>query len=150
MTSHTICKCWRLHISNSLSRKIQNVQRAIIRYEYFKKIISVDACFARILTFLPLHSLKPKLFYVILPVCLPHRAFIFLVSDFILMTCQTAPYIPTLLLVQRHPAVTPASYPQVQAPIVNNPAFWERLGLETLGTDTLFFAFYYQQVCFSA
>lgn len=45
----------------------------------------------------------------------------------------------------RHPAVTPASYPQVQAPIVNNPAFWERLGLETLGTDTLFFAFYYQQ-----
>lgn len=45
----------------------------------------------------------------------------------------------------RHPAVTPASYPQVQAPIVNNPAFWERLGLDTVGTDTLFFAFYYQQ-----
>ncbi|KAK9290752.1 hypothetical protein L1049_008928 [Liquidambar formosana] len=45
----------------------------------------------------------------------------------------------------RHPAMTPASYPQVQAPIVNNPAFWERLGLDTLGTDTLFFAFYYQQ-----
>ncbi|XP_034693421.1 CCR4-NOT transcription complex subunit 3 isoform X2 [Vitis riparia] len=45
----------------------------------------------------------------------------------------------------RHPAVTPPSYPQVQAPIVNNPAFWERLGLDTFGTDTLFFAFYYQQ-----
>ncbi|KNA09208.1 hypothetical protein SOVF_155610 isoform A [Spinacia oleracea] len=44
----------------------------------------------------------------------------------------------------RHPAATPPSYPQVQAPIVNNPAFWERLGLDTLGTDTLFFAFYYQ------
>jgi len=47
---------------------------------------------------------------------------------------------------KRHPAVTPSSYPQVQAPIVNNPAFWERLGLEPFGTDTLFFAFYYQQV----
>ncbi|KAJ9695680.1 hypothetical protein PVL29_010917 [Vitis rotundifolia] len=45
----------------------------------------------------------------------------------------------------RHPVVTPPSYPQVQAPIVNNPAFWERLGLDTFGTDTLFFAFYYQQ-----
>ncbi|XP_057951363.1 uncharacterized protein LOC131146087 isoform X2 [Malania oleifera] len=45
----------------------------------------------------------------------------------------------------RHPAVTPPSYPQMQAPIVNSPAFWERLGLDTLGTDTLFFAFYYQQ-----
>ncbi|XP_059462361.1 uncharacterized protein LOC132191387 isoform X3 [Corylus avellana] len=45
----------------------------------------------------------------------------------------------------RHPAITPSSYPQVQAPIVNNPAFWERLGLEVNGTDTLFFAFYYQQ-----
>ncbi|KAG2686303.1 hypothetical protein I3843_09G000800 [Carya illinoinensis] len=45
----------------------------------------------------------------------------------------------------RHPAITPPSYPQVQAPIVNNPAFWERLGLEVNGTDTLFFAFYYQQ-----
>ncbi|KAL9237752.1 hypothetical protein vseg_012264 [Gypsophila vaccaria] len=43
-----------------------------------------------------------------------------------------------------HPAVTPSSYPQVQAPIVNNPAFWERMGHDTLGTDTLFFAFYYQ------
>ena len=51
-----------------------------------------------------------------------------------------------LFLLQRHPAVTPPSYPQVQAPIVNNPAFWERLGLDTFGTDTLFFAFYYQQV----
>ncbi|XP_043691353.1 CCR4-NOT transcription complex subunit 3 isoform X2 [Telopea speciosissima] len=47
--------------------------------------------------------------------------------------------------IPRHPAVTPLSYPQVQAPIVNNPAFWERLGIDTLGTDTLFFAFYYQQ-----
>ncbi|XP_011078765.1 general negative regulator of transcription subunit 3 isoform X1 [Sesamum indicum] len=45
----------------------------------------------------------------------------------------------------RHPAVTPLSYPQVQAPIVNNPAFWERLGADTYGTDTLFFSFYYQQ-----
>lgn len=44
----------------------------------------------------------------------------------------------------RHPAASPPSYPQVQAPIVNNPAFWERLGLDTVGTDTLFFAFYYQ------
>ncbi|KAG4401822.1 hypothetical protein GLYMA_02G071300v4 [Glycine max] len=31
------------------------------------------------------------------------------------------------------------------APIVNNPAFWERVGIEQYGTDTLFFAFYYQQ-----
>lgn len=45
----------------------------------------------------------------------------------------------------RHPTVTPASYPQTQAPIVNNPAFWERLGVDPLGTDTLFFSFYYQQ-----
>ncbi|KAL8147127.1 hypothetical protein AgCh_004733 [Apium graveolens] len=45
----------------------------------------------------------------------------------------------------RHPAVTPSSYPQVQAPIVNNPSFWERLGADNYGTDTLFFAFYYQQ-----
>ncbi|KAL6540411.1 hypothetical protein OROMI_024294 [Orobanche minor] len=45
----------------------------------------------------------------------------------------------------RHPTVTPPSYPQVQAPIVNNPAFWERLGADTYGTDTLFFSFYYQQ-----
>ncbi|KAG1331418.1 general negative regulator of transcription subunit 3 [Cocos nucifera] len=49
--------------------------------------------------------------------------------------------------VPRHPAVTPPSYPQTQAPIVDNPAFWERLGLDPMGTgtDTLFFAFYYQQ-----
>ncbi|KAK8531672.1 hypothetical protein V6N12_053137 [Hibiscus sabdariffa] len=47
----------------------------------------------------------------------------------------------------KHPTVTPASYPQVQAPIVNNPAFWERLSIDGYGTgtDTLFFAFYYQQ-----
>ncbi|XP_042033141.1 CCR4-NOT transcription complex subunit 3-like isoform X2 [Salvia splendens] len=45
----------------------------------------------------------------------------------------------------RHPAATPPSYPQVQAPMVNNPAFWERLGADTYGTDTLFFSFYYQQ-----
>ncbi|CAJ1793883.1 unnamed protein product [Sphenostylis stenocarpa] len=45
----------------------------------------------------------------------------------------------------KHPAITPPSYPQVQSPIVNNPAFWERVGLEPFGTDTLFFAFYYQQ-----
>ncbi|KAA8519055.1 hypothetical protein F0562_016171 [Nyssa sinensis] len=47
--------------------------------------------------------------------------------------------------IPRHPAVTPPSYPQVQAPIVNNPAFWERLGADNYGTDTLFFSFYYQQ-----
>ncbi|XP_064963906.1 general negative regulator of transcription subunit 3-like isoform X7 [Musa acuminata AAA Group] len=47
--------------------------------------------------------------------------------------------------VPRHPVVTPSSYPQTQAPIVDNPAFWERLGLDPLGTDALFFAFYYQQ-----
>ncbi|XWS58282.1 hypothetical protein CRYUN_Cryun08bG0020400 [Craigia yunnanensis] len=47
----------------------------------------------------------------------------------------------------KHPAATPASYPQVQAPIVNNPAFWERLSVDGYGTgtDTLFFSFYYQQ-----
>ncbi|KAL4591799.1 hypothetical protein LXL04_004771 [Taraxacum kok-saghyz] len=45
----------------------------------------------------------------------------------------------------RTPAVTPQFYPQVQAPIVNNPAFWERLGSDNIGTDTLFFAFYHQQ-----
>ncbi|XP_019453075.1 PREDICTED: CCR4-NOT transcription complex subunit 3-like isoform X2 [Lupinus angustifolius] len=45
----------------------------------------------------------------------------------------------------RYPTITPASYPQVQAPIVNNPGFWERVGLEPFGTDTLFFSFYYQQ-----
>nr|XP_009398515.1 PREDICTED: CCR4-NOT transcription complex subunit 3 isoform X1 [Musa acuminata subsp. malaccensis]XP_009398516.1 PREDICTED: CCR4-NOT transcription complex subunit 3 isoform X1 [Musa acuminata subsp. malaccensis]XP_018680720.1 PREDICTED: CCR4-NOT transcription complex subunit 3 isoform X1 [Musa acuminata subsp. malaccensis] len=47
--------------------------------------------------------------------------------------------------VPRHPAVTPASFPQMQAPIVDNPAFWERLSLDPLGTDALFFAFYHQQ-----
>ncbi|KAI9120885.1 hypothetical protein K1719_007918 [Acacia pycnantha] len=47
--------------------------------------------------------------------------------------------------VPRHPTMTPASYPQVQAPIVNNPAFWEGVGHQPFGTDTLFFAFYYQQ-----
>lgn len=47
--------------------------------------------------------------------------------------------------VPRHPAVTPPSYPQVQAPIVNNPVLWERFGSDAYGTDTLFFAFYYQQ-----
>ncbi|XP_038989823.1 CCR4-NOT transcription complex subunit 3-like isoform X2 [Phoenix dactylifera] len=47
--------------------------------------------------------------------------------------------------VPRHPAVTPPSYPQTQAPIIDNPAFWERLGFDPIGTDTLFFAFYYQQ-----
>ncbi|XP_038696214.1 general negative regulator of transcription subunit 3-like isoform X3 [Tripterygium wilfordii] len=45
----------------------------------------------------------------------------------------------------RHPVATPASYPQIQAPIVNNPAYWERLSMDSFGTDTLFFAFYYQQ-----
>ncbi|XP_061358288.1 uncharacterized protein LOC133302510 isoform X2 [Gastrolobium bilobum] len=45
----------------------------------------------------------------------------------------------------RNPTITPPSYPQVQAPTVYNPAFWERVGLEPFGTDTLFFAFYFQQ-----
>lgn len=47
----------------------------------------------------------------------------------------------------RRPAMPPSSYPQTQAPIVDNPAFWERLGLDNMGADTLFFSFYYQQVC---
>lgn len=47
---------------------------------------------------------------------------------------------------QKHPAATPASYPQTQSPTVSNPALWERLAYDSLGTDTLFFAFYYQQV----
>ncbi|KAH0937146.1 hypothetical protein HID58_004607 [Brassica napus] len=45
----------------------------------------------------------------------------------------------------RNPAITPQTFPQTQAPIVNNPLFWERLGSVAYGTDTLFFAFYYQQ-----
>ncbi|KAG5376644.1 hypothetical protein IGI04_041240 [Brassica rapa subsp. trilocularis] len=49
------------------------------------------------------------------------------------------PYTP------RNPAITPQTFPQTQAPIVNNPLFWERLGSDAYGTDTLFFAFYYQQ-----
>ncbi|XP_015690938.1 CCR4-NOT transcription complex subunit 3 isoform X2 [Oryza brachyantha] len=44
-----------------------------------------------------------------------------------------------------HPAVTPTSFPQIQAPVVSNPAFWERMGSDSLSTDMLFFAFYYQQ-----
>lgn len=40
----------------------------------------------------------------------------------------------------RHPALTPSSYPQAPAELIDNPAFWERLD-----TDVLFFAFYYQQ-----
>uniref|UniRef100_A0A7N1A6K0 CCR4-NOT transcription complex subunit 3 n=1 Tax=Kalanchoe fedtschenkoi TaxID=63787 RepID=A0A7N1A6K0_KALFE len=47
--------------------------------------------------------------------------------------------------IPKHPAATPASYPQAQAPILNNPAFWERYGVDNIGTDTLFFAFYFQQ-----
>ncbi|MQM04678.1 hypothetical protein Taro_037480 [Colocasia esculenta] len=46
--------------------------------------------------------------------------------------------------IPRKPAVTPSSYPQTQAPIIDNPAFWDRLGSENM-TDILFFAFYYQQ-----
>ncbi|KAF0923738.1 hypothetical protein E2562_006706 [Oryza meyeriana var. granulata] len=45
----------------------------------------------------------------------------------------------------KHPAVTPASFPQIQAPVLSNPAFWERMGSDALSTDMLFFAFYYQQ-----
>ncbi|CAK7341369.1 unnamed protein product [Dovyalis caffra] len=47
--------------------------------------------------------------------------------------------------IPRHPAATPPSYPQVQTPTASNPAFWERLSMDSYGTDTLFFAFYYQQ-----
>uniref|UniRef100_A0A0D9VX03 NOT2/NOT3/NOT5 C-terminal domain-containing protein n=1 Tax=Leersia perrieri TaxID=77586 RepID=A0A0D9VX03_9ORYZ len=47
--------------------------------------------------------------------------------------------------IPKHPAVTPASFPQIQAPVVSNPAFWERMGSDSLSTDMLFFAFYYQQ-----
>ncbi|XP_011034351.1 PREDICTED: general negative regulator of transcription subunit 3 isoform X2 [Populus euphratica] len=47
--------------------------------------------------------------------------------------------------IPRHPAATPPSYPQVQLPMASNPAFWERLSMHSYGTDTLFFAFYYQQ-----
>ncbi|KAL1195555.1 putative NOT transcription complex subunit VIP2 [Cardamine amara subsp. amara] len=49
------------------------------------------------------------------------------------------PYTP------RNPAITPQSFPQTQAPIVSNPLWWERLGSDGFGTDTMFFAFYYQQ-----
>ncbi|GAB2265410.1 hypothetical protein Dimus_000468 [Dionaea muscipula] len=47
--------------------------------------------------------------------------------------------------IPRHPTVTPSYYPQVQAPIVNSPAFWEQVGRDQTRTDILFFAFYYQQ-----
>ncbi|KAJ6379876.1 hypothetical protein OIU76_016520 [Salix suchowensis] len=47
--------------------------------------------------------------------------------------------------IPRHPAATPPSYPQVQLPMASNPAFWERLSMHSYGTDTMFFAFYYQQ-----
>ncbi|XP_078435694.1 transcription regulator NOT2/NOT3/NOT5 family protein isoform X2 [Wolffia australiana] len=46
--------------------------------------------------------------------------------------------------IPRKPSLTPASYPQSQHPIIDNPAFWDRLGSENI-TDILFFAFYYQQ-----
>ncbi|XP_010524972.1 PREDICTED: general negative regulator of transcription subunit 3-like isoform X2 [Tarenaya hassleriana] len=45
----------------------------------------------------------------------------------------------------RNPALTPASYPQVQSPVINNPLLWERFGSDAYGIDTLFFTFYYQQ-----
>lgn len=53
------------------------------------------------------------------------------------------------LFFQRNPAVTPTSFPQAQAPIVANPAFWERFSIDSLNPDLLFFAFYYQQVYMS-
>uniref|UniRef100_A0A1J3JNG0 CCR4-NOT transcription complex subunit 3 n=1 Tax=Noccaea caerulescens TaxID=107243 RepID=A0A1J3JNG0_NOCCA len=49
------------------------------------------------------------------------------------------PYTP------RNPAITPQTFPQTQAPIISNPLLWERFGSDGYGTDTLFFAFYYQQ-----
>ncbi|KAL5219071.1 hypothetical protein ABZP36_019755 [Zizania latifolia] len=50
--------------------------------------------------------------------------------------------------IPRRPAVTPASFPQIQAPLVSNPIFWERLGTDALSMDMLLFAFYYQQNTF--
>ncbi|KAK4854383.1 hypothetical protein QYF36_023016 [Acer negundo] len=35
----------------------------------------------------------------------------------------------------RHPTVTPPSYPQSQTSIVNNPAFSERLSMDSYGTE---------------
>lgn len=35
--------------------------------------------------------------------------------------------------------------PQIRTPIVNDPTFWERLGLDAFGIDTLLFIFYYLQ-----
>uniref|UniRef100_A0A6N2N2V2 CCR4-Not complex component Not N-terminal domain-containing protein n=1 Tax=Salix viminalis TaxID=40686 RepID=A0A6N2N2V2_SALVM len=45
-------------------------------------------------------------------------------------------------------SLTPPSCPQVQLPMASNPAFWERLSMHSYGTDTMFFAFYYQQFLF--
>ncbi|KAG0481287.1 hypothetical protein HPP92_012145 [Vanilla planifolia] len=47
--------------------------------------------------------------------------------------------------VPRHPVATPAYYPQTQAEIIENPAFWVRIGSDPIEMETLFFAFYYQQ-----
>ncbi|KAJ6291086.1 hypothetical protein OIU76_023192 [Salix suchowensis] len=55
----------------------------------------------------------------------------------------TSPYTMDTSCVQL--AATPPSYPQVQLPMASNPAFWERLSMHSYGTDTMFFAFYYQQ-----
>ncbi|CAI7799771.1 unnamed protein product [Closterium sp. NIES-54] len=40
----------------------------------------------------------------------------------------------------RNPAITPASYPQAPAAVLEHPGLWERLDM-----DVLFFAFYHQQ-----
>lgn len=50
------------------------------------------------------------------------------------------PNVNLMSFLQRYPTITPASYPQMQAPVIDNPALWERLD-----KDVLFYAFYYQQ-----
>ncbi|CAI5469894.1 unnamed protein product [Closterium sp. Yama58-4] len=45
--------------------------------------------------------------------------------------------------IPRNPAITPASYPQAPAAVLEHPGLWERLDM-----DVLFFAFYHQQGTF--
>ncbi|XP_042464049.1 CCR4-NOT transcription complex subunit 3-like isoform X1 [Zingiber officinale] len=47
--------------------------------------------------------------------------------------------------VPRLPVVTPASYPQTKATIVDDPDFWKQLSLFPYNTEVMFFAFYFQQ-----
>ncbi|CAG7891860.1 unnamed protein product, partial [Brassica rapa] len=84
--------------------------------------------------------------------CIISRCLKLLTIDFLNPKIQNVPdpklrYTPFFKILFRNPAITPLTFPQTQAPIVNNPLFWlwERLGSDAYGTDTLFFAFYYQQ-----